>query len=73
MSYSTMREVEAASHRQLAHWYRFLGSAGRDAVGKPDFEDLLQAQLKIQERLLERFDEIGGWSPVLSKQMGWDK
>ncbi len=72
MSYPTMEEVEAMSHFQLAHMYRFQGSAGRDAIGKPNFEEILQQQLKIQERMLERFEKMGGWNPQLSKQIGWD-
>ncbi len=66
-----MKEVEAMSHFQLARMYRFQGSAGRDAVGKSNFEEILQEQLKIQERMLERFEKMGGWNPALSKQVGW--
>ncbi len=70
MGYPTMEAVEAMSHYQLARMYRFQGSAGLDAVGKPDFEEILQAQLKIQARMLERFEKMGGWNPQLSKQVG---
>jgi len=71
MSYPTMEQVEAMSHYDLAVMWRFQGSPGQDAIGKPNFEEKLQEQLKIQKRAMERFEELGGWNPALSKTVGW--
>lgn len=71
MSYPTMEQVEAMSHYDLARMWRFQGSPGQDAVGQPDFQVKLGEQLKIQKRAMERFEEMGGWNPSLSKQVGW--
>jgi hypothetical protein len=71
-TFPTIEQVEAASHRQLAIWYRFLESAGMSAVGKDDFEKVLQAQLVIQNRIYARFKELGGMTTIISKDIGWD-
>ncbi len=71
MAYPTMEQVEQASQIQLARWYRFLESPGTEAIDKSNFDEVLREQVKIQARLLERFESFGGWNPTLSKQVGW--
>jgi len=56
--FPTMAQVEAASHEQLAWWYRFL----------PTGET--KEHQKIMDRLVERFKEKGGMTPALSKKIG---
>ena len=64
--YPTAEQVEAASKTQLAYWYRFLPSPdGIDDEG-------LENQIKIVNRITERFNEMGGFDPELSKRIGWD-
>src|SRR5438309_10280600 len=56
--FPTMEQVERADHEQLAKWYRFL-----PAGDTPE-------QRKIQRRLAERFQKMGGLTPELSKKIG---
>jgi hypothetical protein len=60
MRFPTMAEVEAADHELLCRWYRFL-PAGVTAEEKP-----------IMDRLVERFHALGGFTPAISKRLGWD-
>ena len=70
--YPTMEEVEAASHKQLARWYRFLPSPGADAIGSSigKFEKALEEEAPIMNRIHERFTELGRMNPQLSKEIG---
>ena len=45
--FPTMEQVEKATHEQLARWYRFLPSGDT------------KEQQKIQDRIAERFKELG--------------
>jgi hypothetical protein len=54
-----MEQVEKADREQLAKWYRFLPSGDT-----PE-------QRKIQHRLAERFQKMGGMTPELSKTIGF--
>ena len=57
--FPTMEQVEKADREQLAHWYRFLPSGDTSE------------QRKIQPRLAERFQKMGGMTPELSKKIGF--
>lgn len=57
--FPTMEQVEQASHEQLAKWYRFLPSGDTDE------------QQRIQDRIGQRFKELGGMNPALSKKIGF--
>ena len=69
--YPSIEEVEAADQKQLANWYRFLSSPGSRAVGEPDFESVLQREKIVMDRICERFAEMGGMNPAISKTIGW--
>lgn len=75
MNYPTIEEVEAASKLQLGKWWRFLPSPGRSAVDLPmsQFKKVMRREAKIQKRITERFNELGGWTTRISKQVGWDE
>lgn len=60
MTYPTLKRVESASHEQLARWYRFLPTAG-------------STESAVMHRIAERFADMGGWNPELSKRIGWGK
>lgn len=60
MNYPTLEEVNRADKKQLAIWYRFLPS--------PVNED----QVKIIDEIILSFHNKGGWTPELSKEVGWD-
>lgn len=59
MKCPTMEEVEKADKLQLAEWYRHI------PIGRNEQE------LAVVNRVCERFNELGGWTPELSKQVGW--
>ena len=71
MPYPTMEEVEAASSLQLATWSRRLESPGLRAAGGPDFEVVFAQEKAVADRIQERFKALGGWTPMLSKAVGW--
>ena len=70
MSYPLMEEVEAASHEQLGRWCRFLPSPGMSGINLDDFELVMAGETKILNRIIARFDLLGGWNPKLSKRVG---
>lgn len=71
MNYPTLDEVEKADRVQLARWFRFLKSPGESAIDKPDFESVMHGEKAVQDRIIERFQEMGGMTPAISKQIGW--
>ena len=74
MKYPTIEQVEAADRTQLARWYRFLPSPATRAIGKPmkEFDKVLAEEKEILDRIIVRFDEVGGMNPQISKQIGWE-
>ena len=70
MNFPTIDEVNAADRVQLCRWWRFLKSPGEGAIGKPDFNEVLEAEIIIMNRIAERFVLIGGFTPEISKQIG---
>jgi len=71
MKYPTPEEVEGADRVQLARWSRYLNSPGAAAIGTLEFNERLEEEGKILERILERFEEAGGMTPEISKEIGW--
>ena len=61
MKYPTLKEVEAADRFTICGWYRFLPS--------PDVKT--DGQIKAMDRIVERFKELGGFTPEISKRLGW--
>ena len=57
--FPNMEQVEKADREQLARWYRSLPSGDT-----PE-------QRKIQNRLAERFQKMGGMTPELSRKIGF--
>lgn len=66
--YPSLNQVQAASQLQLAKWMRFLPSPGLQAAGNPDFEDVFNKENEVMTRITARFE---GWTPALSKAVGW--
>ena len=61
MPFPTLEQVENAGREQLCRWYRFLPSG------------VSKEQKPIMDRLLERFFEVGGFTPSISKRIGWNE
>jgi len=69
--YPTSEHIEQADHYTLGVWVRRLPSPGSLWIGKPEFEEFLEKEVIKLNRILERFEEMGGWNPGLSKAIGW--
>ncbi len=57
--YPTLEHVNSASHEQICRWNRFL-------PGPYDNE-----QVVIMRRIVERLEDLGGFTPEISKLIGW--
>lgn len=76
MNYPTAHQVENASKAKLGAWLRFLPSPGMGVlVGQAgdtnEFQALIDREQRILKRIQDRFDDLGGWTPALSKLIGW--
>jgi len=71
VKYPTLAEVDAASHMDICRWWWFLKSPGESAIGTDAFEASLQAEAAIMVRIEARLKELGGFTPVISKAIGW--
>lgn len=66
-----MDEVNAASHYQICKWSRFLDSPGMCDIGRDDCYEIMDREAKIMNRIVERRTEGGGFTPAISKSLGW--
>ena len=65
MSYPSLEAVEQADKFQLGKWVRFLPSPGVSGT--------FQTQSEVLDVIVDRFyNSMGGWTPELSKQIGYD-
>lgn len=71
MRYPTLTQVETASARQIAEWYRDLPSPGSDHIGTKEFTEKIDEEDKIMTLIMRKFKENGGFSPGLSKEISW--
>lgn len=74
--YPTIDQINAADRYQICSWWRFLPSPGsrvlaRKKYTQEEFDTALNAEAKIMDRLSERFKEVGGFTPEISKSLGW--
>ena len=81
MNYPTLDQVNAADHYAICRWYRFLPSPGIASINRPgkhtakraaDDEAALQRELPVMNRIAERLKEFGGFTPEISKSLGWE-
>ena len=73
MTYPTIEEVKNASHEQICRWHRFLPSPGSCAIKKDryTFHKVLNREAIIMDKICERLKEFGGFTPEISKEIGW--
>jgi hypothetical protein len=71
MNYPTLEQVEAADQYTICRWYRFLKSPGADAINKPNFREIMEHEAIINNRICTRLKELGGFTPEISKAIGW--
>jgi len=72
MYYPTISEVQQASREQLAKWHRYLPSPGFHAAGTDAYDEVVEREAAVLAEICSRFEELGGWSPELSKAIGHD-
>jgi hypothetical protein len=73
MKYPSDEEVQNAEHMQLGEWMRFLPSPGIHHIGDgDDFQGMMQQESAILKKIAVRFEEAGGWTPTISKSVGWE-
>lgn len=68
MPYPNKFQIECASQLQLARWLRRLPSPGTEAIGRSDFQQVLNDQAELLGLIQKRFR---GWTPAMSKTVGW--
>lgn len=71
MNYPTPEQVESADRLQLCKWTRFLPSPGMYAVGRDDFQEIMERQGAIMDSICARLKELGGFTPGISKSLGF--
>ena len=59
--FPTLPAVDEATHLQLAVWYRFLRTPADDY------------ERRVLNHILYRFEMLGGWTPEISKAVGWKR
>lgn len=77
LSYPSLEQVEAADKFQLARWVRHLPSGGEAAGNATPYSreahfEAIDVENKVMEAILRRFNQLGGWTPEISKAVGWD-
>lgn len=71
MNYPTLDQVNAADRYQICEWNRFLPSPGERAINRDDFRSVMESEGAVMDRIVERLRELGGFTPEISKQLGW--
>jgi len=69
--YPTLEQIEKADRYQLCYWHRFLPSPGAGAIGTDEFQEVLHAECVLMDLIHERWKEAGGFTPAISKLLGW--
>lgn len=76
ISYPEVSTVQAADRYQLGYWMRFLPSPGLNYIKANDsldkFIEIADEEKAILNLIMARFESMGGWDNVLSKEVGWD-
>lgn len=73
MLYPTMAEVDAAGRHELCRWSRFLPSPGMNSIGHTNFQEALDREELIMTKIWDRLNEMGGFTPEISKSLGWER
>lgn len=70
--YPTIEQVNSANHEQLCQWHRFLSSPGSWAIdsGREEFDEAMAKEVPVMSRIAERYKEMGGMTPEISKRIG---
>lgn len=70
-----MDQVNAADRYTICSWNRFLDSPGMAAINanksSEECNAAIDAEAIIMDRIVERLEEFGGFTPEISKSLGW--
>jgi len=75
MNYPTTEEVKNANHVQICTWYRHLPSPGSNlsnSMDQDEFSKKITEQGEVMNLICEKFKEGGGFTPEISKMVGWE-
>lgn len=70
MKYPTVEEIEKADRITIARWYRSLPSPGVNFIKSKDFVKHCNRESVLMDKINERFMEMGGMTPEISKIIG---
>lgn len=59
MNYPNKETIENSDRLTICYWYRFLPSPTNET--------------EIMNKIVEKFKEFGGFTPEISKKIGWEK
>jgi hypothetical protein len=68
--YPTLEQVNEADHYDICKWWRLLPPPGVRSDGRLT-EEIQSKEIEIMNRIAERFKEFGGFTPEISKDIGW--
>jgi hypothetical protein len=69
MNYPTFEEIITADRKQICAWWRFLPSPGTSAIGVDNFQETLNHEVAIMEQIGIRLNNLGGFTPEISKSL----
>ena len=72
MTYPTLKEVKSAERIDICRWWRHLNSPGLNAMDKPEFDKVFKEEGIVMDEIIKRFRELDGFTPEISKEIGWD-
>jgi len=60
MTYPTKEEIESADRYQLCVWHRFMPSP------------MTPEEVELNHLMFKRWSDVGGFTPAISKSIGWE-
>jgi hypothetical protein len=72
MKYPSRSEIEQADRIKICRWYRYLPFPGANHYSKRDFPEVCRYEASLMDRINERFTEMGGMTPEISKLIRYD-
>lgn len=75
MIYPTIEQVEKATHYDICKWWRFLPSPGTAVLMlqtvPENAPEIVAVEVAVMDRIAVRLNEFGGFTPEISKALGW--
>ena len=73
MDYPTIEEVNNASRIQICTWYRHLQTPGDNLTysDTEEYKNKVSDQRHVMDLICVKFKEVDGFTPEISKSVGW--